>query len=462
MPETSGPGGMRILVIDDDPALLRSLDTFLTDRGHRTFLAEDGVKGLEILRRESIDIAITDMVLPTLDGFEVLEQTRTISPGTEVIMITAHGDVETAVRAMRQGAFDFFSKPLRVEDLQAALQRTERFQALRRKADRYRRNLDQLATAARQRHGLSSIIGQSRAIRAVRELVEQVCQTGDTTVLVCGETGTGKELVARAVHTEGARALGPFVAVNCSAVPATLVESQLFGHVRGAFTGAGGAHKGFFELASGGTLFLDEIGDMDWAMQAKLLRTLEGTCVRPVGGSSEIPVDVRVVSATNRDLPQAIAQGKFRQELFYRLNVFTIRIPPLRERKEDIVPIAEHYMREFSRELRKPIKGISPEATARLESHHFPGNVRELKNLIERAVIVCKGDRITRGDLEFQEAITPGGFNPAELTHLSLDAIERAVIEEALRRSGENQTRAARLLGITRRQLFTRLRNHGL
>ncbi len=462
MPDPGSPVVMRILVIDDDPDLLRSLETFLTGRGHRVFLAEDATKGLEILRREPIDIAITDIVLPGMDGLELLGQARRISPGTEVIMITGHGDIETAVWAMREGAFDFFAKPFQVEALQAALQRTERFQALRRKTDRYRQNLDRLAVAARRCHGLASIIGESRAIRTVRELVAQVCQTDNTPVLVCGETGTGKELVARAVHTEGDRALGPFVAVNCSAVPATLVESQLFGHVRGAFTGAGGAHKGFFELASGGTLFLDEIGDMDWAMQAKLLRTLEATCVRPVGGSREIPVDVRVVSATNRDLPQAIAQGKFRQKLFYRLNVFTIRIPPLRERKEDIVPIAEHYVRRYARELRKPIEGLSPDATARVENHHFPGNVRELKNLIERAVIVCKGDRITRGDLEFHQVLTGGGFNPAELTHLSLDMIERAVIEEALRRSGENQTRAARLLGITRRQLFTRLKNHGL
>ncbi|OGG44704.1 MAG: hypothetical protein A3F84_28790 [Candidatus Handelsmanbacteria bacterium RIFCSPLOWO2_12_FULL_64_10] len=471
---------MSILLIDDEPSILRSVGNYLRDRGHHLFVAERGEEGLEILRREAVDIVITDFRMPGMDGFEVLREARRISPGTEVIVITAYGDIESAVRAMREGAFDFFTKPFEMQALHAALRRTVRFHALRQEKDRYRERLERLDAEVRGRYGPSAIVGESAAIQKVRTLIEQVCQAEATTVLVCGETGTGKELVAQAIHYGSGRAGGPFVAVDCSAIPETLLESEFYGHVKGAFTDARESRKGHFELADGGTLFLDEVGDMGLAMQAKLLRTLEERRVRPVGGSRDIPVDVRVISATNRDLPGAISAGRFRGDLYYRLNAFTIQAPPLRERPEDIPLLAEHFLARYARELRKPIAGWTPEATALLKTHPFPGNVRELRNLVERAAILCRTDRVTPEDLEFAPApeavLTPseevsgatsaravglaGFVRGASAADLNLSAAEKEFIQEALRRSGGSQVQAARLLGISRDALRRRMIQH--
>ena len=473
---------MSILLIDDDPAILKSIGNYLRDRGHRLFAAQRGAEGMEILRREAVDIVITDVKMPGMDGFEVLREVRRTSPGTEVIVITAFGDIESAVQAMREGAFDFFTKPFDMQNLSAALQRTARFHALRREKDRYRERLERLDAEARGRHGLSAIVGESQVIQAVRDLIQQVCQTEATTVLVCGETGVGKELAARAVHYGSARAGGPFVAVDCSAIPESLVESEFYGHVKGAFTDAREARGGSFELADGGTLFLDEVGDMSLAMQAKVLRTLEERRVRPVGGTKEIPVDVRVVSATHRDLPRAISEGKFREDLYYRLNAFTVRVPPLRERPEDILPLAHHFLTRFARELRKPIEGFHPEAVTLLKARPFPGNIRELRNLVERAVILCRSSRVRPDDLEFDSApeSTPApksdtptlqAERPADPTSLvraartsdlNLSIFEKEIIQEALRRCGENLTRVAQVLGISRDALRRRMIHHKL
>jgi len=457
---------MAVLVIDDDPAVLRSIAHFLADRGHRVSQAQSGPAGLEILERDPIDMVITDVKMPGMDGFEVLREVRRISPGTEVIMVTAFGDIENAVRAMREGAFDFFPKPIKMQDLHAALQRTVRFQALRREKDRYRERLDRLGTEARQRYGLSAITGKSPTIQKVRDLIEQVCQTDATSVLVCGETGTGKELVARAIHYESVRTGGPFVAVDCSAIPDSLVESEFYGHVKGAFTDARQHRQGHFVQADGGTLFLDEIGDMDMAAQAKLLRTLEERRIRPVGGSKEIPVDVRVVSATNRDLPEAVSRGAFREDLYYRLNAFTIQIPALRERPEDILPLAEHFLQRYVREMRKPVGEFTPEAASLLEAHPFPGNVRELRNLVERAVILSQTDRVTPDNLEFDRSLhhtyLQHLISKVQTPDLNLAAIEKAVIRQALLRCGGNQVHAAELLGISRDALRRRMALYGL
>jgi DNA-binding NtrC family response regulator len=473
---------MSVLLIDDEPAILRTIGDHLSARGHRVFPAERGAEGLEILKREAIDLVITDLKMPGMDGFEVLREVKRLSPGAEVIMVTAHGDIDSAVRAMREGAFDFFTKPPRMRELTASLERTARFHALRREKDRYRERLDRLGAEARQRYGLSAIIGESQPIRAVKTLIEQVCRTEATTVLITGETGTGKELVARAIHCESARAGGPFVAVNCTAIPESLVESEFYGHVKGAFTDAREDRAGHFERADGGVLFLDEIGDMNPGMQTRLLRTLEERRVRRVGGSAEIPVDVRVVSATNRDLRQAVSEGRFREDLYYRLNTFTLRVPPLRERPEDILPLAEHFLERYAREMRKPIEGFTPDAASLLTSHAFPGNVRELRNTVERAVILCRAGQVTPDDLMFEPTPAPDGENrvpqpgpsgPApegpipdaiRLKHVEnlnlnalLNAVEKEAIREALRRCNGNQSQAARRLGVSRYTLLRRM-----
>ena len=461
MAEDSKQIQMDILVIDDDAAVRRSLKQFLSDRGHRVHAVSGGKEGLDILDHEPVDIVITDMKMPGMDGFDVLRTVRQTSPGTEAIMITAFGDIENAVRAMHEGAFDFLTKPLKMQDLQAVIQRTSRFQLLRREKDRYRDRLSRMGIKARQRYGLSSLIGESQAIQRVRDLIEQLCQTDATTVLICGSTGTGKEMVARAIHWEGTRANGPFVAVDCSAIPESLGESAFYGHVKGAFTDAREAQKGYFEQAEGGTLFLDEIGDMTVAMQAKLLRTLEERSIRPVGGTVEIPVDVRVVSATNRELPQAISEGRFREDLYYRLNAFTIRVPSLRERPEDILPLAEHFLRRYALEMRKPVKGFTSKAVERLATYAFPGNVRELRNLVERSVILCATDCVSPNDLEFNPSVPAPDlqrvFAALSTPDLNLAAIEKEVIRQALQRCDQNQVQAARVLGVTRDILRRRM-----
>ena len=428
---------------------------------------------MEILQRASADIVIADIRMPEMDGFEVLREVKRVSPDTEVIMITAHGDVDGAIQAMRDGAFDFFTKPLKLRDLTASLQRTVRFQALRRENLRYRERLDRLDSESRRRYGLEAIIGESSALQEVKELIRQVCQTGATTVLICGETGTGKELVARAIHHESDRAAGAFVAVDCSAISSNLVESSFYGHEKGAFTDAWEAHEGYFEMADGGTLFLDEIGDMDLAMQTRLLRTLEERSVRRLGGTREIPVDVRVISATYRNLPQAIGNGLFREDLFYRLNTFTIRTPPLRECRKDILRLAECFLRQYAREVRKQIDGFAPEAAALFQTYSFPGNMRELRNMIERAAILCCTERIIPSDLEFQDysltteealvsepsvsEVSSGALDLSRVRELNLEDIEMMVIREALRRCDDNQVHAAELLGISRFTLRRRL-----
>ena len=484
MPTANAPPKLTILVIDDDPSILASVGDFLKGQGYHVRLATTGAEGLTALKKQPYDIVITDVRMPDMDGFDVLREVRQMSQGAEVMIITGYRETENAFRAMQEGAFDFFTKPLKVEDLHASLQRTVRFQSLRREKDRVQARLDRADTEARQRHGLSVIVGEGPAVRTMREKIRQVAAADATTVLVRGETGAGKELVARAIHYESARAGGPFVAVNCSAIPETLFESAFYGHEKGAFTDAREARKGHFELADKGTLFLDEIGDMDAGMQVKLLRTLEERRIRPVGGSREIPVDVRVVSATNRDLQKAVAEGRFREDLLYRLNVFTIHTPSLRERPEDILPLAEFFLDRYARELRKPICGFAPEAVDLLQAHPFPGNVRELRNLIERAAILCATDQVMPGDLHDTAHTYPTGMvmdtgirpdqagsarPPAGSTAgipqsdtLDLAVLERAAISEALRRCDGNKARASVLLGISRQALLRRMEAHNL
>ena len=468
---------MTVLVIDDDAHIRSSIGKFLIARGHTVIEAANGEKAVEVVESQAVDIVITDVKMPKMDGFEVLRRVRSIAPEIEVIVITGVKESENAFRALREGAFDFFSKPFKVEDLNAAIQRTVRYQALRKEKDRMQARLDLFVVQERERSGLNAIIGESEAVVKMKAQILQVAVTDNTTVLIVGETGTGKELIARAVHCESDRASGPFVPVNCSAIPANLFESAFFGHIEGAFTDAKADQKGHFELADGGTLFLDEIGDMPLEMQARLLRTLEDRCIRPVGGSDEVPVDVRVVAATNRSLTAAVEDGTFREDLYYRLNVFTIQVPPLRERPGDVLFLARHFLADCARDLRKPLMGFSREAEDLLQRQVFPGNVRMLKNAVERAAILCGDGEIDAENLGFglvessptaktssppAESVVDQMVQSLSEEQMNWTAIEKALIQEALRRTGGNQAHAAELLGISRMVLRNRMKRCGL
>ena len=458
---------MTVLVIDDDAHIRSSIGKFLIARGHTVIEAADGEKGVEVVESQAVDIVITDVKMPGMDGLEVLRRVQSISPETEVIVITGVKEAENAFRALREGAFDFFNKPFKVEDLNAAIQRTVRYQVLRKETSRMQARLDRFE--AQEWSGLNAIIGASEVVGNMKAQIKQVAAAGQTTVLIIGETGTGKELVARSVHSESDRAGGPFVPVNCSAIPNNLFESAFFGHKQGAFTDAKTDQKGHFELAHEGTLFLDEIGDMPLDMQVRLLRTLEERYIRPVGGSSEIPVDVRVVAA--------VEEGTFREDLYYRLNVFVIQVPPLRERAGDVLFLARHFLADYAQDLRKPLMRFSIEAEDLLQQQEFPGNVRMLKNTVERAAILCGDGEVDAEDLGFDpvenSSITEISSMPAERVvdqvvqslsdkQMSLPAVEKALIQEALRRTGGNQAHAAEILGISRMVLRNRMKRCGM
>lgn len=456
---------LHILLVDDEPDIIKSIGTYLSDLGHRMHNASHVAQSIETLNHQAIDIVITDIRLPDGDGFDILHQAKKINPQCEVIMMTAFGDMQSAVRALREGAFDFYNKPIKLRELTAALKRTIRFQTLKRQNETFRARLNKLDEHNQKHYGISAIIGQSKAIHKVREKIQQVSQTPNTTVLITGETGTGKELVARAIHQTSSRAHQPFVAVDCSAITETLFETAFYGHTRGAFTDAREPRQGYFELANGGTLFLDEIGDMNRDMQAGLLRTLEERRIRPVGSNQEIPIDIRVISATNRDLTQAIQQDAFRKDLLYRLNTFTIHLPLLVERLEDIPSLANHFLHIFNHDMHKNIHNLTAEAEALLRQHPFPGNVRELRNMIEHAVITCKTNRIGAGDLQPTASsllVSTHDQSVTQWSDLNLQRTEQRLLEEALHRANNNQVRAAGLLGISRDALRRRMERYGI
>lgn len=463
---------LSILLIDDDQDGQRTLQQFLDVRSHRVFVANNGAEGLEILQRESVDIVITDLMMPKLDGFEVLKAVRNQAPDVEVIIITGHGDMDGAVRALREGAFDFFTKPIDMQGLTATLERTARFHALRLEKNRYRDQLADLRSEIQGAYGLDAIVGNSAAIRSVKKQIIEVAETQATTVLIYGETGTGKELVARAIHHESQRSEGPFVTVDCTSVPESLAESELFGHVKGAFTDAKESRKGRIAQADGGTLFLDEVGDMPGLLQARFLRVLEERQIVPLGGIKETSIDVRVISATNLDLKQAVSNKTFRQDLFYRLNTMEIHVPSLRERREDIPILAQCFLLRFASELRKSVVDFDADALDFLLQHDFPGNVRELRNLVERAVISCKNQSVGISDIHLERSIAGSSvanddvdlsiLNIEKLDDLKLEVFEEQAIREALRRSRGNQNRAAELLGISRFTIKRRIDRYGI
>jgi len=454
----------RVLVVDDEASMRDFLGICLRRAGHEVELAASGAVALAALGARAADVVVTDLRMPgEIDGLGLLTAVRTRYPDTEVILVTAFATADTALAAMKQGAYDYLTKPFKVDEINAVIGRALEKRALVAENAALR---DQVAGRVR----MAQLLGRSKAMQRVFELIGKIHSTR-TSVLITGESGTGKELVARALHTEGSRASGRFVAVNCGAIPEELMESELFGHLKGSFTGAVSDRPGLVREADGGTLFLDEIGELSLGLQVKLLRVLQEKKVKPVGGHTELDVDVRVVAATNRELEDEVARGAFRQDLFYRLNVIEVRIPPLRQRREDIALLVEHFLKKQSKEVGRPIT-VSAAALKLLEDYDFPGNVRELENVIERAVALSSSDDLDVDDLprlrttavrSVVEAASAGLELPAD--GIDLDRLvaeyERAWVAKALDKTGGVRKKAAVLLGISFRSMRYRLAKLG-
>ena len=449
----------KILVIDDEKLIRWTLEDTLRKEGHTVFTAESGEVGLKLVEEESPHLILLDLRLPGMDGMAVLEKVKEIEPDALIIILTAHGTVESAVEAMKRGAFDYLNKPFDLGETKMVIQKGLETVQLKKE-------MVFLRHERKERLTVDHIVGVSKSIEEILDLVKKIAQSSATTVLIQGESGTGKELVAKAIHQQSARAERPFMAINCTALPENLVESELFGHEKGAFTDAKQPKKGLLELADGGTALLDEIGDMHPPTQAKLLRVIEEKSFKRVGGTRDIHVDVRMIATTNRDLSQQVGQGTFREDLYYRLKVFPIVIPPLRERPEDILPLAKYFMDRYNREFRRHVTTISPEAEALLHNYHWPGNVRELRNAIERAMILGSGEVIMLQQLPKEITADPqkGGVNATHIQipkgGVALKALEKELVKQALEQAGGNQVRAARLLGLSRDALRNRMKKY--
>ncbi len=453
----------KILVIDDEQLIRWTLDQHLTKGGYEVATADSAERGMDLIAEDPPDLLLLDNHLPDMSGLEMLKKLNVRERNIMVIMITAYGMVETAVKAMKLGAYDYISKPFNIEEITFAIKKALEAGSLRSQVKQLRQECGVKATA---------ITGNSDAIEKVKNLILKIAKSNATTVLIQGESGTGKELVAKALHLASARADRPFMAINCAALPVTLLESELMGYEKGAFTDAKASKKGLFELADGGTVFLDEIGDMDLSMQAKLLRLLENKIFRRIGGVKDIKVDVRVISATNQELSKALDEGRFRKDLYYRLQVVPISLPPLRERGQDILLLARHFIEYYNDECHKNVRGISPEAEQVLLSYSWPGNVRELKNAIERAMILdidteLLPEHLPQEVVENRQAAATGkpvsleGFMIPD-SGISMEDVEHALIEKALGISDGNQTRAAQLLKMPRDAFRRRMKRFGI
>ncbi len=456
----------RILVVDDERSMRELLSIVLKREGYAVLLADNGRDAIALLEREAVDLLISDIRMPDMTGVEVLREAKRLDADIVGIMVTAFASTETAVEALRLGAYDYLSKPFDVEELKAKVRN-----AIERRALRQENVL--LKRALRTSSSFSNIVGRSRVMQALFDLIETVAPT-NSTILVTGESGTGKELVARAIHVNSLRRDHPFVALNCGALPETLLESELFGHMRGAFTGAATTKKGLIESARHGTVFLDEISEMSPLMQVKLLRVLQERRFRRLGGTEEIEADIRVIAATNRDLARAIAEGRFREDLYYRINVIPLLLPPLRDRPEDVALLAEHFLARFGERMGKRLDGFSPEAVTCLEAYTWPGNVRQLENVIERAVALERGPLVLASSLPAEighrEDKAPGASDApgVALPEAGLDlprhleTQERDLVAQALRQCHGRHDRAARLLNISPRQFRYLLDKHQL
>lgn len=451
-----------ILIVEDKDALRQMLRLTLEHAGYQIIEARDAAEAQRLLDLEPARLVLTDLRMPRGSGIDVLKHSREVCPGALVIVMTAYGSIDEAVQAMKDGAYDFLQKPVDTRHLLLLVERA--IESIRLRTE----NL-LLKEEYSRRYGFPRIIGDSEQMKQTGKAVQQVAAT-EATVLLLGESGSGKELFARAIHHLSQRRAGPFIAINCAAIPETLMENELFGHERGAYTGADTRTLGKFELAQKGTLFLDEIGEMALPLQAKLLRTLQERTISRVGGHASIPIDVRIIAATNQNLTDAIAERRFREDLYFRLAVFPITIPPLRSRPSDIEPLAKSFAERFSREIRRSSISLSADAIAALKAYNWPGNVRELENCIERAVILCDGKTITANDLNLTQS-RPNKSTFPDLSHIdysgSLDEVsERALhlvqkrkIEMALRECGFNKSRAAELLNISYKTLLTKIKD---
>ncbi len=450
----------RILIADDHDALRRGLKRGLSEAGHEVDEASNGNAAIERLHESYFDVVLSDLKMGGSDGMDVLRTTRAMHPTTAVILMTAFGSINTAVEAMKIGAFDFVQKPFEIEEMEVKIEKALEMKRLKNELEYHRGNQQEL-------YNFDRIVGSSSALHKVLDIVRKVAKS-NTTVLVRGETGTGKELIAGATHHNSLRSSRNFVKVNCAALQENLLESELFGHEKGAFTGADKQRIGRFEQADGGTLFLDEIGDMSPSTQAKILRVLQEHEFERLGGTRTLRVDVRLIAATNRDLPGMVQSGHFREDLYYRLNVVSIEMPPLRERKDDIVPLATSFMQRFASELKKRIEGLDADAQKLLMRYNWPGNIRELENTIERAILLAEGRSIAADDLRLGEASTAGhGRDQASVvkippTGIPLEDIERNALVEALKMSNWVQKDAAELLSISPRVMNYKIKTLGI
>ncbi len=451
-----------LLIADDDPEILALLEDILTQKGFRVSTARWGNAAYQRLREGDIDLLLTDLNMPDLDGFRLLELMNREQPDLPVLVITSSKSTRDAVRAIKKGALDFIEKPFDVEAMLITIGKALEMGRLRRESRL-------LAEELAKPYHIENIVGDDPRMLEIYELIRDVAQT-NTSVLVYGESGTGKELIARAIHYNSPRNRKPLVKVNCVTLSESLLESELFGHEKGAFTGAVSSKRGLFEVADGGTLFLDEIGEMSLSTQVKLLQFLQDGTFRRVGGTQDLEVDVRIIAATNRDLKRMVKEGTYREDLYYRLNVFPILVPPLRERTGDIPKLARHFLRRFSREMGKRIKGFTPDALLLLESHPWPGNVRELENAVERAVVLCKGEQIDRRTLAFLEPgdRMDGGRMPEYAVYSQgtlqdqVDGFEKNIIREVLQQCNGNRSQAARRLAINRTTLLAKIKKYNL
>jgi DNA-binding NtrC family response regulator len=439
-------GAPTLLIADDDPVARDLLAEVLSKQGYRVRAAAGGEECLRLAAAEPVDLALVDLRMPDLDGLHVLRRLASIQPGVPVVILTAFATIETAIEAIRAGACDYLSKPFRMEEIKIVVRRALEAQRLVRENREYRRALG-------ERYAVEKLVGQSPQMVEIYKLVARVANL-DTTVLIQGETGTGKELVARAIHYASPRADRPFVVVDCAALPEALFESEVFGHERGAFTGALSARRGLLEVSDGGTCFLDEIGELSSALQAKLLRTLQERSIRRVGGNEPIPVNIRIIAATNQDLRRQVEEGAFREDLYFRLNVVTITLPPLRERRQDIPLLAQHFLEKYARASGKPVTGFARETLAHLSAYDWPGNVRELEHAIERAVALASSPLLLPGDFPDQLQSAPNRAPRLPAARMTLEEVKRWYVARVLEEVAGSKVRAAEILGIDRRTLY--------
>jgi len=441
----------RILVVDDDEGLLRLLTMRLSAMGFDVTTCMTGEEALAVAKREVFDLALTDLRLPDLDGLSVLEELRLIHPDLPVLLLTAHGSIPNAVEAMQKGAFGYLTKPFDDKELKTTLEKALAQQ-------RMSREIQRLKLLVKELYGLENVAARSPKMQALLEQVARVAES-DATICISGETGTGKEVIARVIHCNSKRARGPFIAINCGAIPESLFESELFGHVKGAFTSAQSAKRGLFQMAEGGTLFLDEIGEMPLNLQVKLLRAIQEREVMAVGAERPTKVNVRIITSTNKDLSAAVRAGAFREDLYYRIQVFPITVPPLRERRDDIPLLAQHFLQQSARRMHKEIRGFLPAAMQKLMLYSWPGNVRELENVIEKVVVLTNQDMITPDLLPTSTESTEGQVKP--LTEAK-EEFERNYLKEVLQLTGGNISRAAQIAARYRADFYKLLKKHGL